>query len=47
MREGIIYNKALIIFTVTAIIIDSINYGLIARDLLFDFLPNLLSLDCF
>lgn len=40
-REGIIYNKTLVIFAIIAIVIDSVYYGFFAKDLLFDFLPNL------
>ena len=42
MREGIIYNKDLVIFLALAVGIDIAYYGFFAQDLLFDFLPNLL-----
>lgn len=42
MREGIIYNRILVIFFVSAIVIDSIYYGIYAQDIFFDFLFNLL-----
>lgn len=42
MREGIIYNKILVIFLVAAGLIDSVYYGFFARDLLCDFLLNLM-----
>lgn len=41
VREGIIYNKILVIFTAAAGLIDSVYYGFFARDLLCDFLLNL------
>lgn len=40
VHEGIIYNKILIIFAFAAIVIDSVYYGFLARDLFFAFLPN-------
>lgn len=40
VREGIIYNRILVVFTVAAVLIDSIYYAFFARDLLLDFLPN-------
>lgn len=41
-REGIIHNKTLVAFLTIAILIDCIYYYFFARDLLLDFLPNLL-----
>lgn len=41
-REGIIHNKILVVFAIAALLIDCIYYGFFARDLLFDFLTNLL-----
>ena len=42
VREGIIYNKILVIFLAAAGLIDSVYYGFFARDLLCDFLLNLM-----
>ena len=42
VREGVIHNKTLVAFSIAAVFIDCIYYGFFARDLLFDFIPNLL-----
>lgn len=42
VREGVIYNKILVAFSAAAVLIDCIYYGYFARDLLLDFLLNLL-----
>ena len=42
MSEGIIYNKTLMLFLVSAAVINIVYYGFFARDLLYDFLLNLL-----
>lgn len=40
IREGLVRNKVLIVFSGMAIVIDLVYYGFLAKDLLFDFLPN-------
>ena len=40
IREGLVRNKVLIVFSGMAIVIDLVYYGFFAKDLLFDFLPN-------
>lgn len=42
MREGLVHNKILVVFLCAAVLIDSVYYGFFAKDLLLDFLPNLL-----
>jgi len=41
ISEGLVRNKVLAAFLCVAIIIDCLYYGFFARDLFFDFLPNL------
>ena len=42
IRKGVIYNKILAIFFAFAVVIDVLYYGIFARDILFDFIPNVL-----
>lgn len=42
LKEGLIYNKALLLFAGIAILVDLVYYGFFVRDLFFDFLLNLI-----
>lgn len=44
VRDGIIYNKVLAIFTVAAVLINAVYYGFFARDLLLGFLSNFVAI---
>lgn len=42
MREGIIYNKIIVVFLACAVVIDSAYYGFFVQDLLLNFILNML-----
>lgn len=42
LRKGMIYNKTLVVFSILAVVIDAAYYGYFARDLLIEFLMNLI-----